>query len=102
MSKKKIGTIIEAPLWMVDNKYLLSGYRLNFNSFKRAVKSLFIKHNELMNVWTHLIGALFFVTLLVIVCGYSSAFLRQFNSVFFPQYKSFINQDSGWRAMYLT
>ena len=102
MSKKKIGTIIEAPLWMVDNKYLLSGYRLNFNSFKCAVKSLFIKHNELMNVWTHLIGALIFVTLLVIVCGYSSAFLRQFNSVFFPQYKSFVNQDSGWRAMYLT
>jgi hypothetical protein len=45
--------------------YILRGYRLNHNSFWLALKSLFSYHNESVNTWSHLIGALFFIGCIV-------------------------------------
>ena len=49
------------PHWMVHNKYILYGYRVHFHSKRDLLKSLFMKHNELLNIWTHLIGGIIFV-----------------------------------------
>lgn len=57
----EIVKITEAENWVVDNIYLLSGYRKNFNNVRKAFNSILIKHNELMNIWTHLIGAIIFI-----------------------------------------
>ena len=38
-----------APEWLVDNKYILHGYRVDFNRKRDLVWSLFMKHNELLN-----------------------------------------------------
>lgn len=64
-SPEKIVKISEAPKWVVDNEYLRNGYRKGFNTISKAVKSGFMKHNELMNIWTHLIGALIFLAILI-------------------------------------
>jgi adiponectin receptor len=40
------------------------GYRVNFNKKRQALKSLFMWHNELINIWTHLLGALFVLLLI--------------------------------------
>ena len=64
-SEKRVADIHDTPTWMIDNKFLLSGYRLNFNTISCNIKSLFMKHNELMNVWTHLIGAIIFIGLII-------------------------------------
>jgi adiponectin receptor len=51
--------ISEIPEWMTDNKFILHGYRAGY-TMKMCVRSLFSLHNETMNVWTHLLGFLFF------------------------------------------
>ena len=56
----RIGTYEEAPKFVQDNEYIKGGYLLNANTFKKIFKGLFIIHNESVNVWSHLIGAIFF------------------------------------------
>lgn len=60
----KMGLIHEADHYMKGNEYILRGYRLNFNSGYKIIKSLFMIHNESINVWTHLLGAIFVFILL--------------------------------------
>lgn len=43
---------------MLKLPFINSGYRINYHCPKKIVKSLFTCHNELVNTWTHLIGAL--------------------------------------------
>lgn len=49
----------EIPKWMRDNPFILNSYRAGY-SFRMCLRSLFAIHNETMNVWTHLVGVLFF------------------------------------------
>lgn len=69
-----IGTIAEAHSFLHDNEYILSGYRIYFNSTGRILKSLFMLHNESANVWSHLAGVLLFFAL----TGYT-AFMLDLN-----------------------
>ena len=49
---------------MQDNEYIREGYILNCNTFKRTLRSLLMIHNETVNVWSHLVGAIFFFFLI--------------------------------------
>jgi adiponectin receptor len=60
-----IGEQKDCPEFMKDNEYILGGYRIGFNSKRRILRSLFMVHNESVNVWSHLIGATLFVLLIV-------------------------------------
>ena len=62
MKKPSIVQFKNAHFWKKDNEYILTGYRKNHNSIKKILKSLKTKHNELMNIWTHL-----FPTILLII-----------------------------------
>jgi len=64
-----VTTIESAHDWTVDNRYIYHGYRKNFSNFRETIGSLFSAHNELMNIWTHLIGAIIFVVVLVYLFG---------------------------------
>lgn len=46
--------------WQQDDVHILSGYRPVSNSYIRSALSLGYLHNESVNVWTHLLGAVFF------------------------------------------
>lgn len=46
--------------WRRDNAYILSGYRATSNSYWRSFKSLGYLHNESVNIWSHLLGAIGF------------------------------------------
>lgn len=48
----------EIPTWLQDNSYIHSGYRPPSNSYRKSAASLSYLHNESINIWTHLIGAL--------------------------------------------
>lgn len=54
----------ELPDYMKDNEYILNYYRANW-SLKQALVSLFLCHNETLNVWTHLIGFVAFLALTI-------------------------------------
>ena len=47
-----------------------TGYRIGFHSYKDAARSIFMIHNETMNIWTHFLGALGFVCVVFYVIIY--------------------------------
>ena len=72
----------EIPLWLQDNHYIISGYRPASNSYVKSFKSLGHMHNETVNIYTHLIGAvLAFVGSGVVY------------SILSPRYDSATNED---------
>ena len=61
------------PDWMKDNPSILEGYRMNLG-LKRTILSLFRIHNETGNIWTHLLGSIFFLALIFVI-SYEQGFL---------------------------
>ena len=55
---------------MIDNEFLVRGYRIGFNTIKDVLRSLFMWHNESVNVWSHLGGVLLFIILIVYTFTY--------------------------------
>lgn len=60
-----IGSSFEAPAFMKRN-WILKGYRIGF-SLSDIPKTLFMVHNETTNIWSHLLGFLFFVFLMAYI-----------------------------------
>ncbi|TVY84242.1 ADIPOR-like receptor SPBC12C2.09c [Lachnellula suecica] len=50
----------ELPAWQRDNHYIHSGYRPASASFKGSFSSLGYLHNESVNIYSHLLGAVIF------------------------------------------
>jgi len=63
-----IGHLDHVPHFLKDNEFIHSGYRINFHTPKKVLKSLFMVHNESVNIWSHLGGAIFLVILCVVLC----------------------------------
>lgn len=72
-----LGNVEDIPKYFRQNEYIKNGYRLNCNSISKALKSLFILHNESVNVWSHLSGAFF----VVILIWYTSFFITNYKSL---------------------
>ncbi|KAF0450710.1 putative hemolysin-III channel protein Izh2 [Gigaspora margarita] len=53
----------ELPHWLKDNVDILTGYRRPTYSYIKCMRSLFYLHNESVNIWSHLTGALIFIIL---------------------------------------
>ncbi|KAK6429915.1 hypothetical protein LTR95_013933 [Oleoguttula sp. CCFEE 5521] len=45
------------PAWQQDNHYIHSGYRPQSDSYRKSAASLGHVHNETVNIYTHLVGA---------------------------------------------
>eukprot|EP00826_Nyctotherus_ovalis_P056025 TRINITY_DN749_c0_g1_i3.p4 TRINITY_DN749_c0_g1~~TRINITY_DN749_c0_g1_i3.p4 ORF type:complete len:132 (+),score=40.69 TRINITY_DN749_c0_g1_i3:164-559(+) len=70
-----IGSWDDAPEFLQDNEYIHTGYRVSFNTVRRVLRSLFMAHNESVNVWSHLVGAGIFLALtLCVVAKIESTF----------------------------
>jgi adiponectin receptor len=72
----------DLPSWQQDNHYIISGYRPASASFQRSFASLGYLHNESVNIYSHLLGAL----------GFSIAGLALY-SVIEPRYESASSSD---------
>ena len=79
--KMSIGSFHDAQKFIQDNEYIKNGYILNCNTYKKAFLSLFICHNETVNIWSHLLGALIFVILIWYTKYYISNFKSQLINV---------------------
>ncbi|XP_024085807.1 progestin and adipoQ receptor-like protein 1 isoform X2 [Cimex lectularius] len=55
----------ELPEWLRSNEYVRHGYRHQIKSVVACFKTIFSRHNETGNIWTHLIGTLMFSVYLV-------------------------------------
>jgi adiponectin receptor len=58
--RERIGKLDDMHSYLLDNEFIVKGYRLNFNSTKKIFRSLFLVHNETVNIWTHFLGFLLF------------------------------------------
>lgn len=58
--KKQVTTLTwnELSTWQQDNRFITSGYRPAFNSYKKSAASIWHIHNQSVNIWTHLLGAI--------------------------------------------
>jgi len=54
----------EAPAYLQQNQYIHTGYR-SPQSYIECMRSVFLFHNETLNIWTHLLGFLVFSSLLL-------------------------------------
>nr|AAH76349.1 Adiponectin receptor 1a [Danio rerio]AAI65131.1 Adipor1a protein [Danio rerio] len=53
------------PEWLKDNDYLLHGHRPPMPSFRACFGSIFRIHTETGNIWTHLLGLILFLCLVL-------------------------------------
>ncbi|KAK9490600.1 hemolysin-III related-domain-containing protein [Lipomyces doorenjongii] len=76
---RRLLTVIwdDLPAWRRDNHYIRSGYRQETFSFWKCFQSLAYLHNESVNIYSHLIGSLFFLIILAITLD-----------IFLPRYPS--------------
>ena len=57
----------EISPWQQDNHYIHSGYRQQSNSYLTSFRSLSYLHNESVNIYSHLVGAILFCASSIIV-----------------------------------
>ena len=62
-----IGSFAEACDFQKIGSYLETGYRINFCTHVQARNSLFLLHNDTLNIWTHFIGSLYYMVMLASV-----------------------------------
>lgn len=70
----------DAPEFLKDNEYIKHGYRIGFDSSKKVFGSLFILHNESVNIWSHLLGVLMVI---VFIC-YTTVYISSHKDEIFP------------------
>ncbi|OMJ74385.1 hypothetical protein SteCoe_26712 [Stentor coeruleus] len=62
---ERVDELDEFHKFQQDNEFIIKGYRLYFNTTKKILRSLFLVHNETVNIWTHLVGALMFLMIIL-------------------------------------
>ena len=81
--KPYLGNWDEAPKFTQDNEYIRTGYRVNFCTIKRIIRSLFMIHNESVNIWSHLIGVILFLVFIayIAICLSTSFYIANFDMI---------------------
>ena len=62
-----VGKYSEAPDYLKDNEYIKEGYLINCNSFDKVFRSILVCSNETINIWSHLIGCIISILLILFI-----------------------------------
>ena len=65
-----LGPKNEAPDWETDGYWIETNWRINYDTHEKCLKTVFMWHNETVNVWSHLLGCIFFGSLLIWISFY--------------------------------
>ena len=65
-----VGKYSDAPDYLKDNEFIKSGYLINCNTLSKVIRSLFVCSNETINVWSHLLGCIFSIILIIYTANY--------------------------------
>ena len=85
---------------MHDNEKILTGYRINFNTIRKISRTIFMVHNETVNVWTHLIGVVFFILLITYTYFYMAPHSKA-GSLWYPDLNLTRKMDSELLSMHI-
>lgn len=72
---KRLYSWEEIPEWQKDNEHILKGYVKETNSFSRCIKSLFYLHNETVNIYSHFIPGICFLSIIFLNRNYVKSFV---------------------------
>lgn len=72
----------ECPDYLSDNIFIYQGYRKDLSVYQ-CITSIFKWHNELFNIWSHLIGGLLFIILMCYIIPQLSNNHQIILSIFF-------------------
>ena len=56
---------VSLPDFLRDNEYLLKGHRPQLPTIKECFKSMFRHHTETWNIWTHFLGMIHILVILL-------------------------------------
>ena len=65
-----VGNYNDAPDYLKDNELIKTGYLINCHSLKMVLRSLFVCSNETINIWSHLIGCIISISLIILTAMY--------------------------------
>ncbi|EGR32626.1 hypothetical protein IMG5_076560 [Ichthyophthirius multifiliis] len=69
--KEFLGSYEQAAQYLKDNHYIRSGYRVNYNSYKKSLQSCFhCQSNEFSNIWSHVIGVIIVIIMIFFLYNY--------------------------------
>lgn len=77
----KIVSFSALPEWLRDNEFIRGSYRPPMFSFRGCFKSMFRLHTETWNIWTHFLGFLFFLLLVLGVYTFGDIITGLFEDV---------------------
>jgi len=60
-----VGKYRDAPDYLKDNEFIKNGYLINCHSLKLVLRSLFVCSNETINIWSHLVGCIISILLIL-------------------------------------
>ena len=60
-----IGKYSDAPDYLKDNEFIKDGYLINCHTVKLVLRSLFVCSNETINIWSHLLGCIISISLII-------------------------------------
>lgn len=63
--KSRVVRRVEVPVWMQQCPFIERAYRKQQDSFYGCFESLWYMHNESVNIWSHLIVGVFFLTMAI-------------------------------------
>ena len=88
-----VGKYSDAPDYLKDNEYIKNGYLINCNSFKLVLRSLFVCSNETINVWSHLLGCIFSIFLIIYTAKYiKTGTKKELSQIEFENMKLKVNE----------
>jgi len=88
-----IGNYSEAPDYLKDNEYIKRGYLINCNSFDLVLRSLFVCSNETINIWSHLIGCIISILLIIFTaCFLQTGQIKELTQVEYENMKLKVNE----------
>ncbi|KAF3935064.1 hypothetical protein ABW20_dc0108045 [Dactylellina cionopaga] len=59
--------LADVPEWLQENEFIHSGYRPPSYSVAKSARSILAIHNETINIWSHIIGCIIFLSIPVYV-----------------------------------
>lgn len=71
----------ELPEWYKDNIFIKDKYRSWDKNYSYYIKSIFKLHNETLNIWTHFIGFIFYLAVLIIYNLFHFDYLNDIYSI---------------------
>lgn len=88
-----VGKYSDAPDYLKDNELIKTGYLINCHSLKMVLRSLFVCSNETINIWSHLIGCIISILLIILTAMHlKTSFTRELTQAEYEELQLKVNE----------